>query len=132
MRIPIAELIDRMAILKLKIERVGEPHLKKEYDKYEKAVLKYKSEGIIIDKRWFDKLYKINGKIWDIEFDLREIVNKLYNNISVEMNDEDLVEIGKKRLSVEKLTKKRNVIVNQIVDQTGEGFKTIKIDYPDK
>ena len=48
------------------------------------------------------------------------------------MNDEDLVEIGKKRLSVEKLSKKRNVIVNQIVDQTGEGFKTIKIDYPDK
>ena len=132
MRLPIAELIDRMAILKLKIERAWEPHLQKEYDKYKKAVLKYESEGIIIDKRWFDKLYEINGKVWDIEFDLREIVNKLYNNISVEMNDEDLVEIGKKRLSVEKLSKKRNVIVNQIVKQTGKGFKTIKIDYPDK
>ena len=34
MKIPIAELIDKMTILKLKIERVGEPHLQKEYDKY--------------------------------------------------------------------------------------------------
>ena len=51
MRIPISDLIDKMTILKLKIERVGEPHLKKEYEEYKKVVINY----------------KIQGELWEIE-----------------------------------------------------------------
>ena len=93
MRIPISDLIDKMTIIKLKIERVGEPHLKKEYEEYKKVVINYKIQGETIGKEWFDKLYDINGKIWDIEFGVREIVDKLYNNIGVPITEEELVEI---------------------------------------
>ena len=130
MRIPISDLIDKMTIIKLKIERVGEPHLKKEYEEYKKVVKNYKIQGETIGKEWFDKLYDINGKIWDIEFGVREIVDKLYNNIGVPITEEELVEIGKKHLLVAELGRKRNSIKNQIVSHTGEGFKIIKIDHP--
>lgn len=132
MKIPLSELIDKMAIIKLKIERVGEPHLQKEYIECKKAVKKYESKYVKIEKVWFNKLYNINGKIWDIEFDLREIVNKLNNNIGIEINDEELEEIGKKHLIVGKLMKKRNTIKNEIVDKTGEGYKIIKVDHSDE
>ena len=38
MEIPPAEVIDRMSIVKLKIERIGELHLQKEFEELQKAV----------------------------------------------------------------------------------------------
>ena len=53
------EMLDRMSIVKLKIERIGEPHLKQEYGEYEKAIKDFEKKGIKTKKEWLEELYKI-------------------------------------------------------------------------
>ena len=72
MEMPLPEILDRISIVKLKIERIGEPHLKEEYEEYNKAIKEQKLRGIKIKDEWLKKLYEINGKIWDLESDIRK------------------------------------------------------------
>ena len=66
---------------------------------------------------FIDRLYEINGKLWDTEGDIRK---------GVEM---PLKEIGRLALKVRDLNCKRNEIKAEIVDAFSEGFKEIKINY---
>ena len=116
---PLPEIIDRMSIVKLKIERIGEPHLKKELEEYKKAIKEFENKDIKIKEKWFDELYEINRKIWDLEADIRKGKENLLG----------LEEVGRRAIAIRELNKKRIAIKNQIVEETGSGFKDVKMNH---
>jgi len=119
MEMPLPEILDRMSIIKLKIERIGEPHLKKEYEEYKKALEEFKGKGGIIDKNWLENLYEINKKIWDFESAIRQ----------GKEGELGLEEVGRRALAIRDLNKERISVKNEIVEKTGIGFKDIKMNH---
>ena len=119
MEMPLPEILDRMSIVKLKIERIGEPQLKDEYAQYEKALEDYAKVGIKMKKEWLDNLYKINAQIWDLESDIRK----------GKENELGLKEVGRRAILIRELNKKRIAVKNEIVEKTGIGFKDIKMNH---
>ena len=112
MEVSPAEIVDRISIVKLKTERIGESLLKKEYLALEKALEEFKRKGIEIKKEWIDELYKINGEEWDLLEKMNEERKK----------GEDYAKIGKIYIETEKINKKRANVKNKIVRETGKGF----------
>ena len=114
---PLSEILDRYTITKLKSERTNED-VSDELRTYKKEVdnpdYVERSNQII---SFIDRLYEINGELWDTEGDIRK---------GVEM---PLEEIGRLALKVRDLNCKRNEIKAEIVDIFAEGFKEIKINY---
>lgn len=119
MEMPLPEVLDRMSILKLKIERIGEPHLVLEMSEYEKALEDFEKRGIKIDPNWVNELYEINGKIWDLESDIRK-------GKEFELG---LEEVGRRAIAIRELNKRRISVKNQIVEKTGLGFKDVKMNH---
>jgi hypothetical protein len=122
MKMPLSEILDRYTITKLKSERTNED-VSDELRTYKKEVdnpdYVERSNQII---SFIDRLYEINGELWDTEGDIRK---------GVEM---PLEEIGRLALKVRDLNCIRNEIKAEIVDTFAEGFKEIKnnkkkIDY---
>ena len=114
---PLSEILDRYTITKLKSERTNED-VSDELRTYKKEVdnpdYVERSNQII---SFIDRLYEINGELWDTEGDIRK---------GVEM---PLEEIGRLALKVRDLNCIRNEIKAEIVDTFSEGFKEIKINY---
>ena len=114
---PLSEILDRYTITKLKSERTNED-VSDELRTYKKEVdnpdYVERSNQII---SFIDRLYEINGELWDTEGDIRK---------GVEM---PLEEIGRLALKVRDLNCIRNGIKAEIVDTFAEGFKEIKINY---
>jgi hypothetical protein len=119
MEMPLPELLDRMSIVKLKIERIGEPHLKEEYEEYEKAVKEFKDRGIEIKEEWVDELYEFNKNIWDLEADIRQGKEE----------ELGLEEVGRRAIKIREANKKRIAVKNKITEQTGLGFKDVKVNH---
>ena len=119
MEMPLPEILDRMSIVKLKIERIGEPHLKEEYAEYEKALDEFKSRGIQIKQEWLDDLHKFNGEIWDLEADIRQGKEE----------ELGLEEVGRRAIKIREANKKRISVKNKIVEATGLGFKDVKMNH---
>ena len=117
MKMPLSEILDRYTITKLKSERTDED-VSNELRTYIKEIdhpdYIEKSDQIF---PFIDRLYKINGELWDTEGDIRK---------GVEM---PLDEIGRLALKVRDLNCKRNEIKAEIVEAFSEGFKEIKINY---
>ena len=117
MQMPLSEILDRYTITKLKSERTDENvsdelrTYKREIDNPNYAQI---SNQIIA---FIDRLYKINGELWNTEGDIRKGV------------DMPLEEIGRLALKVRDLNCERNAIKAEIVDAFSEGFKEIKINY---
>lgn len=131
MELPLSEIIDRLTILKLKIERVGEPHLDQEYEKYSEAIKKFEHRGISVRQEWFDALYEINGGIWDLEVDLKKIVAPevtLENAWKAAKEKFGFEEIGRRAGLIAQLVKERALFKNKIVKETDIGFREIKRD----
>ena len=114
---PLSEILDRYTITKLKSERTNED-VSDELSTYKKEIdnpdYVERSSQIV---SFIDRLYKINGELWDTEGDIRK---------GVEM---PLEEIGRLALKVRDLNCKRNEIKGEVVDAFAEGFKEIKINY---
>jgi len=114
---PLSEILDRYTITKLKSERTNED-VSDELRTYKKEVdnpdYVERSNQII---SFIDRLYEINGELWDTEGDIRKGV------------DMPLEEIGRLALKVRDLNCTRNEIKAEIVDTFSEGFKEIKINY---
>ena len=117
MKMPLSEILDRYTITKLKSERTNED-VSEELSTYKKEIdnpdYVARSNQII---SFIDRLYEINGELWDTEGDIRK---------GVEM---PLEEIGRLALKVRDLNCIRNEIKAEIVDTFAEGFKEIKINY---
>ena len=111
MKMPLSEIIDRYTITLLKSERTDED-VSEELNAYKKEI----PDGESIN-RFIDRMYEINGKIWDTEGDIRRGV------------DMPLEEVGRLALIVRDLNQIRNGIKGEIVDEFAEGFKEIKVNY---
>jgi len=114
---PLSEILDRYTITKLKSERTNED-VSDELGAYTREIdnpdYDERSDQIIF---FINRLYEINGKLWDTEKDIRNGV------------DMPLDEIGRLALKVRDLNCKRNEIKAKVVDAFAEGFKEIKINY---
>ena len=111
MNMPLSEIIDRYTITLLKSQRTDED-VSEELNAYKKEIPNGKSIDVFIDR-----MYEINGKIWDTEGDIRRGV------------DMPLEEVGRLALIVRDLNQIRNGIKGEIVDEFAEGFKEIKVNY---
>ena len=114
---PLSEILDIYTITKLKSERTNED-VSDELRTYKREIdspdYVERSSQIAL---FIDRLYKINGELWNTEGDIRK---------GVEM---PLEEIGRLALKVRDLNCIRNKIKAEIVDTFSEGFKEIKINY---
>jgi len=111
MKMPLSEIIDRYTITLLKSKRTDED-VSEELNAYKKEIPDGDSVNTFIDR-----MYEINGKIWDTEGDIRRGV------------DMPLEEVGRLALIVRDLNQIRNGIKGEIVDEFAEGFKEIKVNY---
>ena len=117
MKMPLSEILDRYTITKLKSERTDEDvsdelrTYKREIDNQDYVE---RSNQIV---SFIDRLYGINGQLWDTEKNIRNGV------------DMPLDEVGRLALKVRDLNCERNEIKAEIVDAFAEGFKEIKINY---
>lgn len=116
---PLSEVLDRMSITKLKVERIGESHLSEEFAEYEKAVNWFEKKGMIIEPSWFEDLYEFNSKIWDLESDIR----------SGKEGELGLEEVGRRAIAIREINKKRISVKNEISEKTGSGFKDVKMNH---
>ena len=111
MKMPLSEIIDRYTITLLKSERTDED-VSEELTAYKKEIPDGDSVNTFIDR-----MYEINGKIWDTEGDIRRGI------------DMPLEEVGRLALIVRDINQVRNGIKGEIVDEFAEGFKEIKVNY---
>jgi thermostable 8-oxoguanine DNA glycosylase len=121
MRVQPAEIIDRLTIIKLKIEKLKDPLLKKEFEELKEALEKFKQENTKIKDEWITELYEINKEVWG-----------LLKKINDERNKEklDYERFGELYLEIEKMNRRRAETKNKIVEETGKGFKEIKKNHP--
>jgi len=114
---PLSEILDRYTITKLKSERTDED-VSDELRTYKREIdnpdYVERSKQIV---SFINRLYGINGQLWDTEKDIRNGV------------DMPLEEVGRLALKVRDLNCKRNEIKGEVVDAFSEGFKEIKINY---
>ena len=115
-----ADIIDRMGIVKLKIERIGVSELGKEFEALRNALDEFKDKGVKIKDEWLDELYEINKEEWD----LLERMNE------ERKGRKNFERIGKLYIETESVNKKRAEAKNRIIEETGEGFKEIKKNHP--
>jgi len=120
MEIPPSEIIDRMSIVQLKVERIGNEESKTELEILKKEIEHFKKNGLIIEDEWLEELYGINKKEWDLLGAMNEERERGKN----------LAKIGELYLQTEKVNKQRAEAKNKIVEKTGIGFKEIKKNHP--
>ena len=111
MKMPLSEIIDRYTITLLKSERTDED-VSEELAAYKKEL-----PDTNIAQTFVDRMYEINGKIWETEGDIRKGA------------DMPLDEVGRLAIRVRELNQLRNGIKGEIVDEFAEGFKEIKVNY---
>ena len=122
-KMPTSEICDRYSICKLKSERTDED-LTEELELYADEINEadrnyFDYENVKYVHDYIDDLYEINGKIWDLESDIRK-----------GREDElGLEEVGRRAIAIRQLNKQRISIKNKIVEMTGEGFKDIKVNH---
>ncbi len=114
MKMPISEIADRYSITLLKNERIEGVNLTDELNTYLKELNKY--EGI---QNYLDRLYQINGEIWDLESDIRKGKENILG----------LEEVGRRAIAIRGKNKIRVSIKNEMVEKYEEGFKDIKMNH---
>jgi hypothetical protein len=123
MEYPLSEMIDRMTILALKCEHLRDnPELRREFHQEHLTFCGHAfaahtgSVSQLIG--WRDALLSINGKIWELEADIRLGREGILG----------LEEVGRRALAIRDLNAKRIAIKNEIARAAG-GFEEVKIDH---
>jgi hypothetical protein len=115
MKMPISEIADRYSIALLKRERASADNqfeidtLKNEINNYDKNEM----------DDFINKLVEINGKIWDLESDIRK-------GKELELG---LEEVGRRAIKIREFNKIRVGYKNELVKKYGEGFEDIKMNH---
>ncbi len=120
MELPLPNIIDRITILKLKIERIGGNRFDAEMVAFQEALEDFKKRGVKVDPHWVDNLYQINMEEWDL---LEKMNHEKKSGC-------DYSKIGKLYIETELVNKRRSEAMNMIVEKTGSGFKEIKKNHP--
>ena len=110
---PVSEIADRYSICLLKSERTSE-NMDNELKYYSNELKHYPNI-----KYYIDRLYNINGEIWDLESDIRRGKER-------EMGWEL---VGKRAVEIRDKNKIRVSIKNEMVEFYKQGFKDIKINH---
>jgi hypothetical protein len=113
MKMPISEIADRYSIALLKKERASANN-SEEINVLYKELLEYSN---ILS--YIDKLVEVNGKIWDLESDIRK----------GKEGELGLEEVGRRAIAIRELNKIRVGYKNEMVKQYGEGFEDIKMNH---
>ena len=116
---PLPEIIDRLTIVRLKVERIKTEDKRDEYEHYLKELEEWKKRGVEIKQEWIDRLYEANAKIWDLEHDIRR----------GKEGELGMEEDGRRAIQIREINKMRISIKNEIVEATGSGFKDIKMNH---
>ena len=117
MKMPLSEIIDRYTITMLKSERTDED-VSEELNAYKEEI-----ESTLYSERsneiesFIERLYEVNGQMWDKEGDIRSGV------------DLPLDEVGRLALKCRDINRVRNGIIGEVVDAFAEGFKELKVNY---
>jgi uncharacterized protein YxjI len=117
MEYPISEILDRYSIALLKKERLQIDNdqelidLSAEIDNYRKI-------NTVVDE-YIINLKEINGKIWDLEFDIRK----------GKEGELGLEEVGRRALLIRENNKIRVGYKNDIVEIFNVGYKDIKMNH---
>ena len=113
MKTSIGEIVDRFAICKLKSERLN-LDLSEEINQLKSEIDLYNNL-----EEYINNLYEVNGKIWDLESDIRK-------------GNEDILgleEIGRRALKIRDLNNIRVGYKNTINSKLGEGFIEYKMNH---
>lgn len=114
MNIGSGDVVDRLSIIMLKMERAEKPQ--KEYEAFREAFQELKFKYPQFDWDLFlDLAHRTNGIVWDSESAIRTA-----------QLDNDLVEAGKRAILIRKVNGVRGGIKNLINSLTGDGFTEIK------
>jgi len=118
MKMPISEILDRYSIAILKKERANAEN-EKEINDLLNEIEVYKNINSFFIENKIRELIQINGKIWDLESDIRK----------GKENELGLEEVGIRAIQIRELNKIRVKYKNEIVDIFDEGYKDIKINH---
>ena len=118
MLVPISEILDRYSISVLKKQRANAEN-DDELSTLMVEIDEYKKENSELIEDYLNKLIDVNGKIWDLESDIRK----------GKEGELGLEEVGRRAIKIRELNKIRVGYKNQIVEIFKEGFKDIKINH---
>lgn len=113
MKMPISEIADRYSIALLKKERANADN-QLEIDTLHLELITYKDS-----LNFVSKLKDVNGKIWDLESDIRK-------GKEAELG---LEEVGRRAIAIRELNKIRVGYKNDMVKIYSEGFEDIKMNH---
>lgn len=113
MKISIGDIVDRFTICKLKSERL-QLDLSQEINELTNEINDYDN----LDE-FIDKLYEVNGNIWDLESDIRKGNEAILG----------LEEIGRRALKIRDFNNIRVSVKNEINSKLGEGFVEYKMNH---
>lgn len=113
MKMPISEIADRLSIAMLKKARASADN-QVEIDTLMSEVNNY--TGAL---EYVEKLLDINGKIWDLESDIRK----------GKEDELGLEEVGRRAIAIRGLNKIRVGYKNEMVLRYEEGFEDIKMNH---
>jgi hypothetical protein len=110
MAMPLADVLDRLSIFTLKVERLPEDNLVSEllgiYEAEFEQRLKDKSKNYVKQiKTLYKQLYCANRDTWNLEYAIR---------IGILTEDRDLEEIGRRAIQIRDSNKRRIHIKNEI------------------
>lgn len=118
MNYPISEIADRLSIIWLKVKRISTEQFYDECRKLETAKAEYEGRTGLDFEKQFLQLYDVNGKIWDLESEIRQgKEGKL-----------GLEEVGRRALAIRDLNADRVKLKNEIARLAGE-FEEVKKDH---
>jgi hypothetical protein len=113
MKMPISEIADRYSIALLKNERANAENELEIYTLH-KELVQYSDV-----MEFVSKLKEVNGKIWDLESDIRK-------GKEGELGFE---EVGRRAIQIRELNKIRVGYKNEMVKKYEEGFEDIKMNH---
>ena len=113
MKMQIAEIADRYSILLLKLERT-DLDVTQELVQYRNATSNYSNIN-----KWIEELKTINGRIWDLESDLRK----------GKEGELGLEEVGRRALRIRDINNERVACKNKITEFYSEGFIETKYNH---
>ena len=118
MKMPIGEILDRYSIAILKKERANAEN-QQEIEDLTKEIESYKFTHNEFVEELIGKLIEINGKIWDLESDIRK----------GKEGELGLEEVGRRAIKIREFNKIRVGYKNDTVEVFGEGYKDIKMNH---
>ena len=134
MNMPVADILDRAAIAKLKAERTREDEVMREWKEMEAELGAIGARERWPIWTWFEALYLHHAEIWKHENPLRRGKPGEYEDLDArradlgEFTDDEIFAAGVCALHVRRNNRKRVEIRNRICRVTRTGFQDIKMN----